>query len=142
MPSFSNNLFNTGTVSDQANQASSPSPIHVLNTHRYIPPTSPAYTTDSQATPYSLTSISLHLKPLSSSLSNSFPLLPGSILLVITDPQQCQPLDWIPIQLIPNNSKLHPHSYISITISHITEAKTFQSCSVVLKQTYANQQST
>ena len=74
-PSFSNNLFDTETISDQTNQVSPPSPIQVFNMHRYMLPTTPPYSTDSQATPYSLTSIKLHLKPQSSSLSISLPIL-------------------------------------------------------------------
>ena len=111
MPSFSNDFFNTETVSDQTNEASPPSPIHGFNVHRYMLLTTPAYSTESQATPYLLTSIKLHLKPHSSSLSISMPILPGSILLVIMDPQQCRPLDWIPILPIPNHFKQHPYSY-------------------------------
>ena len=41
MPSFSNDLLNTETVSDQTNQSSPPLAIHMLNVHRYMPPTSP-----------------------------------------------------------------------------------------------------
>ena len=80
MPCFSNNLLDTETISDQIDQASPPSPIHMFNAHRYMAPASPVYSTDSQATPYLLTSISLHLKPQSSSLSISLPILPGGIL--------------------------------------------------------------
>ena len=116
MPSFSNDLCDTETISDQTDQVSSPSPIHMFNAHIYMPPTSPPHLTDSQATPYSLTSIKLHLKPQSSSLSISLPILPGSILSVIMDPQQCQPSDWIPILPILNHFKLHPHSYTHTTV--------------------------
>ena len=126
MPPFSNDLFDTEIAHDQTNQASPPPPIHVFNPHRYMPPTSPAYSTDSQATPYLPTSILINLKPQSSSLFISLPILLGGILSVITDPQQCQPLDWIPILLIPNNFKLHPHSYIHTTIDHIPESENLE----------------
>ena len=132
MPSISNDLFDTETVSDQTNQASSPSPIHVFNAHRYLPPTT--YSTDSQATPYLPTSISLNLVPQSSSLSISLTILPGSILSVITDPQQYQPLDWIPILPIPNHFKEHPHSYICTTIDHIPKAKILEVVQLFLKE--------
>ena len=65
-----------------------PSHIHMFSPHRYMPPTSPACSTDSQASLYSLTSILINLKPQSSSLFISLPILPGSILLVRTDLQQ------------------------------------------------------
>ena len=123
MPSFSDALFDTEAVSDQTNQASIPSPIHMFNAHRYTPPTSPAYSTDSQATLYLLTSILLNLEPQSSSLYISLPILPGCILLVISDPQQCQSSDWIPILMIPNHFKLHPCSYIGTNIDHIPRLK-------------------
>ena len=87
MLSLSNDLFDTETISDQTDQDSPPSPIQGLNVHRYMLPTSPTYLKDSQATPYLLTSISLHLKPQSSSFSISLPILPGGILSVITNPQ-------------------------------------------------------
>ena len=90
MPSFSGDLFDTETVSDQTDQASPASPIHVTKAHRYMPPTSPVYLTDSQETPYSLTFIELYLNPQSSSLSISLPILAGGILSVIMDPQHCQ----------------------------------------------------
>ena len=51
MPSFSNDLLDTETVSDQTDQASPPSPIDRSNTHRYMAPTSLMYSTDSQVTP-------------------------------------------------------------------------------------------
>ena len=35
MPSFSNDLFDTETTSDQTDQTSPLLPIHVFNTHRY-----------------------------------------------------------------------------------------------------------
>ena len=62
------------------------------------------------------------------------PILPGSILLVITDPHQHQPLDWIPIQLITNHFKLHPCSYTSTTVDHIPEAKTLEVVQQFLKE--------
>ena len=79
-------FFETETVSDQSNHPSPTSPIQVFNAHRYTPPTAPVYLTDSQATPYSPTSVKLHLKPQSSSLSISLPIIPGGILMVIMDP--------------------------------------------------------
>ena len=112
MPSFSNDLLDTETVSDQTDQASLPSPIYMFNTHRYMLPTSPVYLTDSQATPYLPISIPLYLEPQSSPLSISLPNLPGGILSVIMDPQQCQPLEWILILPIPNHL-----SYVHIAIS-------------------------
>ena len=105
---------------DQTSHASPPSPTHMFNPHRYTPPTSPVYSTDSQATLYSLTSISINLKLQSSSLFISLPILPGGILLVTTDPQQHQPSDWIPILLILNFFKLHP---CSTTADHIPETE-------------------
>ena len=90
MPSFSDDLFDTKITPGQTNQASPPSPIPVSNAQRYMPPTSPTYSTDSQATLYLQTSISINLEPQSSSLFISLPILPGDILMVITDPQQCQ----------------------------------------------------
>ena len=107
MPFFSDNLFDTEIAPDQTDQAPPPSPIHAFNPHRYIPPTSPAYSTDSQATPYSP---SLHLDQ---------PQTPKFITLYFTAhptshnrPQQCQPLEWIPILLIPNNL-----NYIHVVVS-------------------------
>ena len=69
------------------------------------------YLTGSKATPYLVTSISLQLKPQSLSPSISLPIIPGGIVSVIPDPQQCQPSDWVPILLIPNHFKLNPCSY-------------------------------
>ena len=62
MPSVSNHLLDTETVSDQANQPSLPSLIQVFIPHHYTPPTLPAYSTDSQEIPYSPTSISIDLE--------------------------------------------------------------------------------
>ena len=122
-PSFSDDFFDTEIAPGQINQASPSSPIQVFNPQRYTLPTSPIYSTDSQATLYLLTSISISLKPQSSPPFISLPILPGGILTVITDPQQCQPLDGIPILPIPNHFMLHPHSYIYTTIKHIPEAR-------------------
>ena len=70
-------------------------------------PTSPTYSTDSQAALYSPTSILINLEPQSSPPFISLPILPGGILMVITDPQLCQRSDRIPILPIPNHFKLH-----------------------------------
>ena len=80
------------TVSDQHNQSLSPSPIHIFNACNYTLPTSPAYSTDSQAIPYLPTSILIHLKHQSSSSPISLPILLDSFLPVISDHQQCQTL--------------------------------------------------
>ena len=90
---------------------------------RYTPPTSHNYSTDSQETPYLLTSISFNIEPQSSPPFISLPILPGGILLVMRDLQQCQPSDGIPILLIPNHFKLHPCSYICTTIDLILEVR-------------------
>ena len=103
-----------------------PPKTHHFHTYRYKPPTSPQYSTASQATPYSPTSISINLKPQSSSLFISVSILPGGILSVVIDPQQCQPSNWIPILPIPNHFKLHPCSYIYTTIDHMPEAKNLE----------------
>ena len=106
----------------------------MFNMERYRLPSSPAYLTDRQATPYSPTSIKLHLEPHSSSLTISLPILPDSTLLVITDPQQRQPLEWIPILPISNHFKLHPHSYTHTTINHILEAESSEVVQWFLKE--------
>ena len=110
-PSVSNDLLHTETISDQDNQASPPSPIQVYNPHCYMPPTLPAYSTDSQATPsYLPTSISIHLEPQSSTPSILIPIILGDIIMVTTDHQQ--PLIWVTIPPIPNHL-----SYIHIATS-------------------------
>ena len=138
MPSFSNNLFDTEIAPGQINQASPSSPIQVFNRQRYTLSILPAYSTDSQTTPYLPTSILINLEPQSSPPFISLPLLPGGILTVITDPQQCQPSDGIPILPISNHSKLHPCSYICTTNDHIPRPE-IGSHSAVLKQIFANQ---
>ena len=126
MPFVSNDLLDTETVSDQDNQASPPSPIHVFSPYHHTLPTSPAYSSDSQASPYSPTSISIHLEPQSSSSPISLPILLDGVLPVIPDPQQHQPSLWVPILPIPNHFKLHPHSYIYTTIDHLPNAKNLE----------------
>ena len=122
MPSISNTLLDTDTISDQDNQASPPSLINVFTPYHYTLPTSPAYSTDCQETPYLLTSISIHLEPQSSSSPISFHIQIGSVLPVIPNPQHCQPFVWVPILPIPNHLKVHLHSYICTTIDHIPNA--------------------
>ena len=84
-----------------------------------MPSTLPAYSTDSQTTPYLPTSSSIHLEPQSSTPYILIPIVLGDIKMVTTDHQQCQPLIWVPFPPIPNHLKLHPHSYICTTIDHL-----------------------
>ena len=126
MPSISNNLFDTETVSDQETHASPPLPLQGFNPYCYTLPASPAYSTDSQATPYSLTSILIHLQPHSSSRPISLPILLGSTLSVTMHPQQSKVLVWVPILPIPNHFKLYTDSYIHTTIDHLPNAENLE----------------
>ena len=130
MPSFSSDLFDTETISDQTNQIAEIYTASLTCVFNRQPG-------NSVLTNFYLTAS----EPQNSSLYISLPILHSSILSVTLDPQQHQPLDWIGILPIPNQFNLLQCSYICTTIKYTPEAKNGEVIQQFLnKPTPTNQQ--